>query len=806
MMGRGAASARALLLTLVLVTGCGGDDDVVESPQPPSMAPSDGPPARNAGVAICAGDLHTCVITETAQVACSGLGLDGQLGSAEHRTRRAFALVPGVANATSLACGTRHTCVTTRDGALHCWGEAASEQLGTEDATLGPVPVPGVEGAVQVAAGDAFTCVRTRDRDLYCLGSLPEPEAETAGDQQAPADDGEVLATSTTLHDVVDIAAGRAHLCALLADGSLRCRGDNRAGQLGIAPTRAEGWTTVAIEGAVDVEAGGALTCVRVREEGGVRCFGAGSQGQLGDGMRSAASFMPVPVKDVRDARALSIGHTHACAIVGAEHTLSCWGETTEDRLGSPTVQGQGPTAVRGLAGAIRVATGGAHSCAITHDGSLWCWGRAREGQLGIASYDPVRTARRIGALAELTRGPSPGAPAAAGATPAAPGSAAPAATAGLTATLSAPAERAIATGKDHVCALGVDGLVSCWGNGELGQLGHGRSDSSFERAVPVIGLAGVVSLSAGANHTCALLADARVACWGEQEGGFGDGSGDPSSLPVEVRAFRGARAVAAGDRMTCAVMPNGTVSCSGAALFESHERLAARTAGRGLGARTISGLTDPVAVAVGNALACAIVADGRVSCWGPTLGRATTDARQIRGLAGAVQLDLGQRTGCAASRGGRISCWEVPLGSSEPVTSELVNGLTFVDRVVVGTGVFCAKPRRGGYLCWGQNRNGQTGTGLDAPLVRSPTPLADTALMDQGRRASLDCSEGFCCGLHPVGAVSCAGAGPLVHLASRDAARPRTPLMVPFRVDAPEPPSAPSPPPGGPHPEGPRP
>lgn len=778
MMGRGATCA--LLLTVVLVTGCGYGGDVVDSPQPPSMAPSDGPPARNAGVAICAGNLHTCVITESGQVACSGLGLDGQLGSREHRTRREFGLVPGVTHATSLACGTRHTCVTTRDGALYCWGEAASEQLGTEDATLGPVQVPGVEGAVQVAAGDAFTCVRTRDRELYCLGALPEPEAEAAGGTQAPADDGEVLAASTALHDVVDIAAGRGHLCALLANGKLRCRGDNRAGQLGIAPTRAEGWTDVALEGAIDVEAGGALTCVRVREEGQIRCFGAGSQGQLGDGQRSAASFMPVTVEDLRDAHALSIGATHACAIVGATHALTCWGESTEDRLGSPTVEGHGPTSVRGLAGAIRVATGGAHSCAITHDSSLWCWGRAREGQLGLSGYDPVRTARRIGALSELGRTPAAGG----GASPAAAsGASAPAA---LSATLSAPAARAIATGADHVCALGADGLVSCWGSGELGQLGHGRSDSSFERGVRVIGLEGVVALSAGANHTCALLADARVACWGEQEGGFGDGSGDPSSLPVEVRAFRGARAVAAGDRMTCAVMPNGTVSCSGAALFESHERLAARTAGRGLGVRTIAGLTDPVAVGVGSALACAIVADGRVSCWGPTPGRATTDARQVRGLAGAVQLDLGQRTGCAASRGGRISCWEVPLGSNEPIESELVNGLTFVDRVVVGSGVFCAKPRRGGYLCWGQNRAGQTGTGLEAPLVRNPSPIADTALMDQGRRASLDCSEGFCCGIHDVGAISCSGAGPLVHLASRDTARPRTPLMVPFRADPP--------------------
>ncbi|MBK7152097.1 MAG: hypothetical protein IPI43_32945 [Sandaracinaceae bacterium] len=780
---RGAASARALLLTLMLMTGCGDGGDVLDPPLPPSMGASGGA-GSTAGVAICAGNLHTCVITEGGQVACAGLGLDGQLGSAEHRTRRSFAAVPGVEGATSLACGSRHTCVTTRAGALFCWGEAASEQLGVEDATLGPVQVPGVTGAVQVAAGDAFTCVRTREREVYCLGALPEPEEESTPSGEAPADDGEVLANTAALQGVIDIAAGSGHLCVLLEDGTLRCRGDNRAGQLGVAPTRAEGWTETRLEGVVDVEAGGALTCGRLREGGELRCFGAGSQGQLGDGMRSAASFIPVPVKEVRDAHALSIGSTHACAIVGAAHTLTCWGESSEDRLGSPTVEGQGPTVVRGLEGAIRVATGGAHSCAITHDGSLWCWGRSREGQLGISGYDPVRTARRIGALRELTATPS------ATGTPRSPRGSNPPS---LAAALSTPATRAIVTGADHVCVLGADGGVSCWGSGELGQLGHGRSDSSFERSVRVVGLEGVVALSAGANHTCALLADARVACWGEQEGGFGDGSGDPSSLPVEVHAFRGARAVSAGDRMTCALLGDGSVRCSGAALFESHERLAARTAGRGLGVRTITGLTEPSGVAVGSALGCAIVADGRVSCWGPTPGRATTEARQVRGLAGAVQLDIGHRTGCAASRGGRISCWEVPLGSVAPITSELVNGLTFVDRVVVGEGVFCAKPRRGGYLCWGENRLGQTGTGLEAAMVRSPSPLADTAVTDQGRRASLDCSDGFCCGLHPSGAISCAGAGPLVHLASRDSARPRTPLMVPFRADPAPPAEAPA-------------
>jgi hypothetical protein len=159
-----------------------------------------------------------------------------------------------------------------------------------------------------------------------------------------------------------------------------------------------------------------------------------------------------------------------------------------------------------------------------------------------------------------------------------------------------------------------------------------------------------------------------------------------------------------------------------------------------------------------------------------------------VRGVAGGVHIDVGQRAGCVASRGGRVSCWDVPPGSSEAVHAELVTGLTFVDRVVVGEGVRCAKPRRGGYLCWGQNRSGQTGTGLPAATVRSPTPVSDTAVMDQGRRVSLDCSQDYCCGIHQGGAVSCAGAGPVTHLATTDSARPRTPVMIPLRVEDPTP------------------
>jgi alpha-tubulin suppressor-like RCC1 family protein len=129
----------------------------------------------------------------------------------------------------------------------------------------------------------------------------------------------------------------------------------------------------------------------------------------------------------------------------------------------------------------------------------------------------------------------------------------------------------AIATGDDHSCVVLVEGNVRCWGQNNAGELGNGTQTGSF---VPVqvidsnnVALTRAVAIAAGAQHTCALLADGHVRCWGANNfGQLGTGNNNGSSRALEVSGLTNAVAIAAGDRHTCALAVNGIVRCWGQA------------------------------------------------------------------------------------------------------------------------------------------------------------------------------------------------------------------------------------------------
>ena len=185
------------------------------------------------------------------------------------------------------------------------------------------------------------------------------------------------------------------------------------------------------------------------------------------------------------------------------------------------------------------LSSGYYHTCAILDNGDLKCWGRDSNGQLGNGGSNtnlnaPSSTAINLGT--------------------------------GRTAV-------AVSTGAYHTCAILDNGDLKCWGWGARGQLGHGATTSLNSPPSTAINLGTgrtAVAVTAGADHTCAILDNGDLKCWGSDSNGqLGDGGSNanrnsPPSAPINLGTGRTAIAVSATDDTTCAILDNGDLKCWG--------------------------------------------------------------------------------------------------------------------------------------------------------------------------------------------------------------------------------------------------
>jgi alpha-tubulin suppressor-like RCC1 family protein len=379
-------------------------------------------------------------------------------------------------------------------------------------------------------------------------------------------------------------------------------------------------------------------------------------------------------------------------------HALGC-----REGAESPTAPEPTPALATSATQALafyQVSAGAIHTCGVTLDNRLYCWGA---GYLGNGTSNRSTTPVAVATTLRF---------------------------------------RQVSAGAYHSCAVTTDYRAYCWGsNGGL--LGDGTETDRLS-PVPVAGGLRFRQVDGGDDHTCAVTyPDNRAYCWGyHAEGALGDGTSQPGArlTPIAVAGGLRFRQVSAGAGQsypdqhrepfgghTCGVTTTDEAFCWGPNTFGQ----------LGIGGTTGSWVKTPTRVAgaqrfrqieAGTAYTCAVTTDNRAFCWGNghqgQIGDGKTYLRfspsAVAGGHSFERITTGALHTCAETTSNRAYCWGTGgIGDGttmQRLTPVPVAGGIFFSQVSAGGTKFgshtCGKTAAGVAYCWGTNNYGQLGDG----------------------------------------------------------------------------------------------
>lgn len=290
--------------------------------------------------------------------------------------------------------------------------------------------------------------------------------------------------------------------------------------------------------------------------------------------------------------------------------------------------------------------------------------------------------------------------------------------------------------GQRHSCALRAQGKAQCWGNNESGQLGDNSTDGQ-DTPVPVVGDFSFSQISAGDFYTCGVTSGGEALCWGDNDGGqLGDGTTSMRTAPVRVSGGHTFKLIRTGRSHACGLTRSGAVVCWG------------RNESGQLGDGSRSSRTSPVRVnlpgsaaqlAAGGSHTCALLTDGTAFCWGNNasgqLGDSTTTLRaepvRVASTLRFVSIGSGRDHTCAVTPDNDAYCWGknssgqagIGVSTEAVIVPQKVETSAQLKTIAAGFLHTCALSVGGTAYCWGRNNYGQLGDGTVNSHTR-PVPV----------------------------------------------------------------------------------